>query len=538
MKRLICLLLAIMLLIGCVAVDAFAENGLEDVYCSEKDFSTKCDPDYITEWEEGNGLRIWLDGKGYVPNILIWRRSIDKKFSDPVNYLNNVYREYMEEKYNNAVTTDQCRTVKIGDKTVYFARYHYIANGNKLVMARIIEVRDDGDVEYAAKHSEDEPDEAMEALEMAVKYYNTGKPAAGKQTAGKATEKPAAGKKTTGKGTALNVTKAKPIISGTSQYKDGRIHMYLPNGWQILTQSDYMTFCFKAWDPSSPNRTIFLFMKMEPFLKGQAALKWYKNKAGSTQDSVYRIYSEAPVMDSCTIDALLKSIPQIRDYCDLFYASGLTVSSSVLPQMTDVEILEKTPSKLPAPSDCKENVIARISYKDYLGAPCEGLVTAQPRNPAQYYLDGVDTLPYVVNLFMGVTAPAGELEEIEPVLTECLGSFGFESSYVQKAINLSNDQTQQLKEQLRQIEAAHDALMEAWYAREQAHDIAFQKLSDSIMGYDRLYDSSTGEIYRVDVGFYDSYNLNRYEYSNSNLQLIDSSSQQYYLQGVDYYITK
>ena len=139
---------------------------------------------------------------------------------------------------------------------------------------------------------------------------------------------------------------------------------------------------------------------------------------------------------------------------------------------------------------------------------------------------------------MGVTAPVGELEEIEPALTECLGSFGFESSYVQQAIGLSNEQTRQLKEQLRQIEAAHDAMMQAWYAREQAHDIAFQKLSDSIMGYDRLYDSSTGEIYRADLDFYDSYNLNRYEYSNSNLQRIDSSSQQYYLQGVDYYITK
>ena len=524
MKRWLCFSLCLMLIAGCTVISASAENKLVDVYCSEMDISTKCDPDYITAWEDGNGLRIWMYDEGYVPNILIWRRANDKKFNDPVNYLNNVYREYMEEKYNNTVTTDPCKKVNIGGKTVYLARYHYIANDNNLVMARVIEVRDDGDVEFAAKYSEHEPDKAMEALDTVVRYYNTGKPAAQAQT--------------TGKGNSLNVTKAKPIVSGTRQYKDGRIHMNLPNGWQILTQSDYMTFCFKSWDPSNPNRTIFLFMKMEPFLKGAAAQRWYKIKAGSNQESVYRLYSEAPVMESCTVEAFLNSIPQIRDYCDLYYKSGLTVSSSVLPQMTNVEILQKTPSTLPAPSDCKENVIARISYKDYLGTPCEGLVTAQPRDPAQYYLDGVDTLPYTVNLFMGVTAPVGELEEIEPALTECLGSFGFESSYVQQAIGLSNEQTRQLKEQLRQIEAAHDAMMQAWYAREQAHDIAFQKLSDSIMGYDRLYDSSTGEIYRADLDFYDSYNLNRYEYSNSNLQRIDSSSQQYYLQGVDYYITK
>ena len=193
---------------------------------------------------------------------------------------------------------------------------------------------------------------------------------------------------------------------------------------------------------------------------------------------------------------------------------------------------------MPAPSDCMENAIDRIRYKDYLGQECEGQVTAMPRDPGSYIMNGVDTMTYTVNLFMGVTAPVGELQELEPVLTECLGSFGFEESYVTRAVNFSNQQTRELREQLRQIEAAHDAMMQAWYARETAHDIAFQKLSDSILGYDRLYDSSTGEIYRAEVGFYDSYKLNRSEYSNSNLYLIDSSSSQYYLQGVDYYITR
>ena len=88
------------------------------------------------------------------------------------------------------------------------------------------------------------------------------------------------------------------------------------------------------------------------------------------------------------------------------------------------------------------------------------------------------------------------------------------------------------------MQAAHDAMVDAWYAREKSHDIAFQKWSDAFMGYDRLYDSSTGEVYLADTGFYDSYDLHRYEYTNSNLQLVDNSSQDYYLKGADYYISK
>ena len=103
---------------------------------------------------------------------------------------------------------------------------------------------------------------------------------------------------------------------------------------------------------------------------------------------------------------------------------------------------------------------------------------------------------------------------------------------------MSNEETRALLQQGRQMQAAHDAMVSAWYAREQSHDIAFQKWSDSFMGYDRLYDSSTGEVYLADVGFYDTYDLHRGEYANSNLQIVDSRSEQYYLQGADYYITK
>ena len=53
-----------------------------------------------------------------------------------------------------------------------------------------------------------------------------------------------------------------------------------------------------------------------------------------------------------------------------------------------------------------------------------------------------------------------------------------------------------------------------------------------------LRDSETGEVYRADLDFYDSYDLHRGEFENPNLYKIDDRTSNYYLSPVDYYITK
>lgn len=284
----------------------------------------------------------------------------------------------------------------------------------------------------------------------------------------------------------MNVKKAKAIISKTEEYDDGRFTVNLPKGWKIMTQGEYETLCFRAWDPRNTNRSFFLFLKLEPFLKTKEAQQWYKRTAAG--HSAYRLYADAPLMKSCTLKGFLDSLPATRTFAKKYYDAGITMNPKVLPVITKAKIVEKTKSKLPAPSDCKENIIARITFTGSKSARCEGLVTAQPRDPMIYRLGRIDTMTYTVNLFMGVTAPIGELQQLEETLVDCLSSFTIRQSYANRAVDHSNQVRDALKEQMRQIEAAHDAMMAAWRAREQAHDIAFQKQSDSILGYDRLYD--------------------------------------------------
>ncbi|MCR4621700.1 MAG: hypothetical protein K5663_06420 [Clostridiales bacterium] len=519
---------------GAEAPEPAVADGLADVRCDEQGYSTKMPAGLSYTWQEGNGLRIWGDEPGYVPNVLIWRRPT--KLNDPQKYVQEVYPNYMKETYGeNLVSYALHEYYDVGGKRLLGETYIYRGSSGALInQIHLVEVRGDGDVEYNTRFLNSEREATLEILEAAVRYY-TPDGAVSAQTPTSAQPTPAVNSGTK----QLNAVAAQPIVSGTEEVSDSRFSMKIPKGWKIMTEGEFMTFSFKVWDPANPDRTIFFLMKMEPFLKSEAARQKYKQVNDSLGgNSIYMISAYAPVMESCTLKGVLDSIPQVYDFCERFYDAKLTLDPSVLPQISNPQIIEKTKSSLPAPADCGENVIGRITFEDYLGQKCEGLVTAQPINTPYVDFFGVDGWPYTVYIFMGVTAPLGELSELEPVLTECLGSFGFTQSYVRQAIDLSNAETQALLEQARTMQAAHDAMVDAWYAREKSHDISFQKWSDGFMGYDRLYDSATGEVYLAETGFYDSYDLHRGEYANSNLHIVDKSSEDYYLKGADYYITK
>ena len=59
--------------------------------------------------------------------------------------------------------------------------------------------------------------------------------------------------------------------------------------------------------------------------------------------------------------------------------------------------------------------------------------------------------------------------------------------------------------------AVLDGIMSSWEARSTSQDIISQKQSDATLGYERVYDTQTGEIYRAENGWSDTYQGGRYE---------------------------
>ena len=88
------------------------------------------------------------------------------------------------------------------------------------------------------------------------------------------------------------------------------------------------------------------------------------------------------------------------------------------------------------------------------------------------------------------------------------------------------------------LSQAADANNQAWHDRQRPIDALSQKRSDARLGYDRLYDTETGEIYRAELGFYDYYDIHRDEYSNPYLKPVPDDDYDLYEKEISGYIFK
>ena len=155
-----------------------ADSGLVDVHCDEDGFSTKVPAHNGTEYRTTKGqmgFTVYYGETGSVPCIIIHRRPMDGKFSNPENYLNNVYREFLEEKYEGdggGVGTNPASTWNVGGKDLIGARYFIRIGDNAVTQVLLIEIRDQGDVEYIGIYrGEGEEKQVMDALNAAVANY-------------------------------------------------------------------------------------------------------------------------------------------------------------------------------------------------------------------------------------------------------------------------------------------------------------------------------------------------------------------------------
>ena len=180
MKRI--LILPVVVLIFLLAASAVAEQALVDIHCDEQGYSTKMPAGKATTFQTGNGLRIWLDEPGYVPNVLIWVRSED--LEDPAVYVRDEYTDYMKKQYGTKlIGTTQYEYYDIGGKRLLGAAYIYkSSSGSNINQLHLYEIRGgEPDVEYNARYLNSERETTLAALDAAVRYYTPDNSSAGSQ---------------------------------------------------------------------------------------------------------------------------------------------------------------------------------------------------------------------------------------------------------------------------------------------------------------------------------------------------------------------
>ncbi len=278
----------------------------------------------------------------------------------------------------------------------------------------------------------------------------------------------------------VNITKSKTGNIQYQVYNNGLFSMKIPKGWNVgVGKSDYIHYTFMAYDPKNPDYKIFFNMKTEGYLKTQQ-MKVFYNRYYPTSP-----FAKLPVINPQTTEAFYK-----------VYTTAFALNQNILPfkvptikGFKTVQSLGKNPTG---------GSIVRATYQNESGKNVEGIFTATIK---EFAMPPVTLLIVYNTVFF--TAPEGELVEWLPILNYSLSSIKFSDSFI-SGYYREQGQVMRNASAIQAIcNQTSDIITSGWTQRQKTYDILSQKRSDAAMGYERVRDTDTGEIYKATVGFSD-----------------------------------
>jgi hypothetical protein len=289
------------------------------------------------------------------------------------------------------------------------------------------------------------------------------------------------------------------------KYDGGFFSLLKPAGWEIITAGSCAQFAFLIQDPDRPLRQVFYFGEVGPVYMSDVQKQidlHYMSMGGYTVQWI-----DMPVVDPLTPENFVSKWHLI---------AGSSIAQAFMPECPRLENL-KVISATEAPrmvSVGETGLVRALFTRD--GELGEGLflLTVVPLLPYAAAPGGGLGYGFVV---MGIAGPQSEFPVIESDLVRCLESFNMGQSYVDDCLARQAQQFAGLLKAGKILSDASDIITDGWENRSRTYDIISEKMGDSIMGKERLYDPDTGNVYEFDVGFYDKYSLDQNKYEMNNL---------------------
>ena len=292
-------------------------------------------------------------------------------------------------------------------------------------------------------------------------------------------------------------------------YENDALSMKKPKGWEVTFGGDGMFYTISVYDKENPINKIYLMLKIQPLLKSDSAKKAWQNYASlSGNSSTYKIYTTAIVLNNPTVKEFYS---KFNDVTDFLKGIDSTYNTVKFPVLNNFDVVEEFDSSASMKSHAMDSKVLRATFKDEKNNDGEGMFMASVVNFGNGYNLGMDTTYYMIYDIYAITCEKDYFIDYEDVLTKSINSIEFKSSYVNKTIENNNAETVNALKLSASVQAAFDSYMSAWEKRSTTYDIMSQKQSDAILGYERVYDTETSEIYKAYNGFTDDYSGERYK---------------------------
>lgn len=303
--------------------------------------------------------------------------------------------------------------------------------------------------------------------------------------------------------------KLKIVKSETSQitydnYDNGLISMEIPKGWKVeVAPVDYIHYSFKLYNPENKNYMLLFGLKQEGFLKSE--------KARSTYEKLYpdAVFSKLAAIDPQNTESFYKVWNK-----NVKLSNETELKTEYFPYLNDFKVLENLgASKLGGD-------ILRATYKNDKDELNQGLFTASVKSIGTYMIntdifnifsEKVDVSPLNVYNIILMTAPDTEFNNWQKILDHSLSTLQFSDKFLSGFNSEEANLVSTIQANQKVYDEISDMIMDTWEKRNNSYDIISQKQSDATLGYERVYDTETGEIYKAYNGFTDDYTGNRYQ---------------------------
>ena len=299
------------------------------------------------------------------------------------------------------------------------------------------------------------------------------------------------------------------------EYNNGLVKLKVPEGWKVDVIGDYIHYTVKAYDPNNPTYQFFFNLKTEGYNKSEAAKAWQKKFYPN------EIFAKNPVISTKDTEGFYKIFNELGPLNN--------TSTFTFPTITDFTVVEKLGKGLVGGD------VLRATFKDQDGNDAEGLFSAYVYDVGPHYVSEdflsakqVDIQYLSVYDTMFITAPKDEFINWEEPLSIIASSLEFTDKFL-SGFNSEQDAVMKNFQNVRNIcNQITDGIMDSWEKRNASFDIMSQKQSDATLGYERVYDTKTGEVYKAYNGFTDDYDGKRYKTITDDM----------YTKGISGYIEK
>lgn len=274
--------------------------------------------------------------------------------------------------------------------------------------------------------------------------------------------------------------------------------------------------------PTAASQTTLVPYSTEDFSM-QIPSGWTVTTGGTGMIHSVRVY--APVLSNPSTQGFFEIFSSYADYVE---KDEPTYAGYEFPRFNDFNTLESFETNNTLGDASYAPAMLHATFTDANGTAGEGMFTADvldfTGNTA--VMGNIDAGFYMAYTIMAVTAVENEFVEWEDLLCQCINSIDYTDNFVNNAIAQSNEMvvtSQKLSQSFNEIA---DGIMDSWNQRNASEDILRQKQSDAILGYERVYNTDNGEIYKAYNGFTD-------DFSYTNIEPI---SDDMYTQPIDGYI--